>query len=118
MKKLFLLCLLMAFFASVAVAQKSAADAAAEKAEMLQKELRLTKYQTEKIKAIYQDAYEKFDKVLASANGNKQKIITCLRPLRAATINKLKTVLDSRQFAAYASVACDGVYNRETVSSI
>jgi len=106
--------MLMLAFACIAMAQKPPAEAAAEKTRALQKELNLTKAQTEKVSAVYREAYEKFDKILIVAKGNREKIKTCVRPLRAVTIDKIKNILNAQQFAAYNSITCNGTYNRDT----
>jgi len=73
----------------------------AEKAKGLQKQLKLTSAQTEKITAIYKESAEKFEKIKVKDNGNTNKMLVEIAPLRAATIKKIKNVLTPSQTVKY-----------------
>jgi len=72
-----------------------------KKAKGLQKELKLTDDQTDKIAAIYQESSQKFEKLRASQHGNSDKMLPEIGTLRAATIKKIKAVLTPRQGLKY-----------------
>ena len=72
-----------------------------EKAKALQKQLRLSDDQTSKIAVIYQDSEQKFDKIKAADNGNTNKMMNDIGPLRTATIRKVKSVLNHTQTVKY-----------------
>lgn len=103
MKKLLLMCCLFIGFMTAGFAQTNHPTVAdpAEKAKGLQKELKLTDDQTAKVAAIYKESAEKFDKIKASEHGNTDKMMVSIRPLRAATVKKIKAVLTPRQAVKY-----------------
>jgi protein CpxP len=102
MKKLLLLCCLFIGIttASRAQATKVGADPV-EKAKGLQKQLKLSDKQTEKVTAIYKESVEKFDAIKAKEHGNTNKMLADVAPLRAATIKKIKGVLTPAQVVKY-----------------
>ena len=102
MKKLLLICCLFIGLttASRAQAPKAATDPV-EKAKGLQKQLNLSDKQTEKVSAIYKESVEKFDKIKAKENGNTNKMLADVAPLRVATIKKIKGVLTPAQAVKY-----------------
>ncbi|MFD0765997.1 hypothetical protein ACFQZI_14130 [Mucilaginibacter lutimaris] len=72
-----------------------------EKAKELQGKLKLTDKQTAKIAAIYQESAQKFEKIKTEQNGNNDKMLVAIRPLRATTIQKIKAVLTPAQKVRY-----------------
>lgn len=102
MKKLLLLCCLFIGIttASRAQATKVGADPV-EKAKGLQKQLKLSDKQTEKVTAIYKESVEKFDAIKAKEHGNTNKMLADVAPLRVATIKKIKGVLTPAQVVKY-----------------
>jgi periplasmic protein CpxP/Spy len=103
MKRILLICCL--FIGSIAAghAQTNHAPSAdpVEKAKGLQKQLKLSNKQTEKIGAIYKESSEKFDKIRVKENGNTNKMMADVGPLRAITIKKIKAVLTPSQTVKY-----------------
>ena len=75
-----------------------------EKAKGLQKELILNDRQTEQIAAIYKVSAEKFEKIKKGEHGNTDKMVVAGRPLREATIKKIKNVLPPVQAAKHDRV--------------
>jgi periplasmic protein CpxP/Spy len=67
----------------------------------LQKELKLTDEQTAKIASIYKSSAEQCKKIKKAADGNSNKMSKSIRPLRAATIKKIRSVLKPDQAAKY-----------------
>ncbi|CAN5522924.1 hypothetical protein BH09BAC6_BH09BAC6_30710 [soil metagenome] len=103
MNRLLLICFLLTGTTIACMAQsahKTATDPK-EKAKMLQKQLKLTNEQTEKIAAIYKESAEKFEKIKVKEKGDNNKMLVAMRPLRSATIVKIKAVLKPGQAAKY-----------------
>jgi protein CpxP len=50
---------------------------------------------------IYQESAQKFDKIKAEDHGNTNKMLVAIKPLRSATIAKIKAVLTPKQAAKY-----------------
>lgn len=102
MKKLLMYFLLIATVASgYSQSKNQPLPDPVKKAKGLQKELKLTDAQTDKIAAIYQESAKKFEKIRAEQNGNSDKMLPALRPLRVATIKKIKAVLTAEQALKY-----------------
>ena len=103
MKKLLLMCCLFIGFttASRAQANHPASTDPAEKAKGLQKELKLSDKQTTKVAVIYQESYQKFDKIKTAEHGNTNKMLADIGPLRTATIKKIKAILTPEQKVKY-----------------
>jgi len=108
MKKLLLICGLFVGMTTALIAQpkKVGADPV-EKAKGLQKELSLSKRQTEKVTVIYKESVEKFDKIKEKEHGNTNKMLEEVRPLRVATIKKIKSVLTPGQAVKYDKLVKD-----------
>jgi protein CpxP len=71
------------------------------KAKGLQKELKLTDKQTDKVAAIYKESADKYEKIKAEEHGNSDKMLPKIAPLRTATIKKIKAVLTPSQSVKY-----------------
>ncbi len=99
MKKILLICCLFMGIAAAGHAQ-SGTDPV-EKAKGLQKQLKLTDKQTEKVGAIYKESVEKFEKIKVKEHGNTNKMLVAVGPLRTATIKKIKEVLTPAQAVKY-----------------
>ena len=100
MRKLLLMCCLFFGLAIVATAQ-TATPTATQKAQGLQKQLKLTDAQTTKIAAVYTESSQKFDKIKAAHHGDNTKMLAAIKPLRAETIKKIKAVLTKKQAVGY-----------------
>jgi len=109
MKKFLLICCLFIGLATASQAQSNHPGITdpAEKAKGLQKELKLTDRQTAQITTIYKESAEKFDKIKQKENGNTNKMLVKLRPLRVATIKKIKNVLTPHQAVKYDKLVKD-----------
>ena len=108
MKKILLICCLLAGLTSAGLAQNHpGVTDPAEKAKSLQKELKLTDHQTSKITSIYVESSQKFDKIKAEEHGNTDKMLVAIRPLRASTIKKIKNVLTPSQAVKYDRMVKD-----------
>jgi len=103
MKKLLLVCSLFVALATVSFAQPASAPPSdpQQRAKGLQKELKLNDDQTAKIAAIYQDSAQKFDQIKKKENGDTNKMLVDVAPLRKATVAKIKALLTSRQAEKY-----------------
>lgn len=102
MKKILLICcIVIGITAARAQGNHSTAGSPQEKAKGLQKELKLNDKQTEKIAAIYKESAEKFEKIKKDEHGNTDKMVVAVRPLREATIKKIKAGLTPVQAAKY-----------------
>jgi len=108
MKKLLLICGLFIGMTTALIAQpKKIVTDPVEKAKGLQKELNLSTRQTEKVTDIYKESVEKFDKIKVKEKGNTNKMLADVRPLRAATIKKIKSVLTPGQVIKYEKLVKD-----------
>jgi protein CpxP len=102
MKKLILALCLFAGITTAANAQTVPATTdPVVKAKELQTKLKLTDVQTAKVATIYQESAQKFDKIKAEEKGNNDKMLVKIRPLRTATIAKIKAVLKPAQIVEY-----------------
>jgi protein CpxP len=102
MKRIMLMCCLFLGVSIAASAQsRPGTTDPVEKAKELQQQLKLTDKQTAQIAAIYTDSAEKFDKIKTEQKGNNDKMLVAIRPLRAATVKKLKQCLTTAQVAKY-----------------
>jgi protein CpxP len=106
MKKILLICCLVIGI-TAARAQGTHPGTPEEKAKGLQKELKLTDKQTEKIQAIYKESSEKFEKIKKEEHGNTDKMVVAVRPLREATVKKIKAVLTPAQAVKYDKMVKD-----------
>jgi protein CpxP len=106
MKKFLLICCLFIGITTVSHAQKVTTNPE-EKAKGLQKQLKLTDDQCTKVAAIYKESAEKFDKIKAEEHGNTNKMTEAIRPLRTATIKKIKAVLTPVQAVKYDKLIKD-----------
>ncbi len=101
MKKVLLICCFFAALATAALAQPHAAKDPMEKAKGLQKQLKLSDAQTKQVAAIYEDSAQKFAEIKKKENGNTDKMLADVGPLRTSTINKIKGVLTPSQAKEY-----------------
>ncbi|HEY9194864.1 MAG TPA: hypothetical protein VIM77_01320 [Mucilaginibacter sp.] len=101
MRKLLLLCCMFIGLAAAVNAQTKPGAKPVEKSKELQKALKLTDKQTEKIAAIYQESSDKFEKIKAADKGDNTKMMVDIKPLRATTISKIKAVLTKQQAVKY-----------------
>ena len=102
MKKVWLIwCLLIGFSAVVYAQPQHSAAGPVVKAKGLQHELKLTDEQTAKVAAIYKECAEECERIKRSEHGNSDKVAKSLRPLRAATIKKIESLLTSDQAAKF-----------------
>jgi protein CpxP len=101
MKKLLLVCCLLM---GLTIAANAQSTQSVEKAKGLQKQLKLTDKQTGKIATIYQESSEKFEKIKKAEHGDNAKILTAIKPLRTATIQKIKAVLTPQQKVKYDTI--------------
>src|ERR1700710_393582 len=95
MKKLIMMCCLFIGISatSFAIGNLSETPDPMLKAKGLQKELKLTDKQTDKIAGIYKESAEKYEKIKKEEHGNSDKMLPKIMPLRTATIKKIKEVL-------------------------
>jgi len=108
MKKLLLICGLFIGMTTALIAQpKKVVTDPVEKAKGLQKELNLSARQTEKVTDIYKESVEKFDKIKVKEKGNTNKMLADVKPLRAETIKKIKSVLTPEQVIKYQKLIKD-----------
>ena len=101
MRKLLLLCCMFIGLAAAGNAQTKPGAKPVEKSKDLQKQLKLTDKQTEKIAVIYQESSDKFEKIKAADKGDNTKMMIDIKPLREATISKIKAVLTKEQTVKY-----------------
>lgn len=103
MKKILLMCCLFIGITTAASAQPAKTGTAdpVQKAKGLQKQLKLTDSQTEKVAAIYKESAEKFEKIKVKEHGNTNKMMVAVGPLRAETIKKIKAVLTHSERVQY-----------------
>lgn len=108
MKKILLICcLVIGITTARAQATHPNVGTPEEKAKGLQKELKLNDKQTEKIAAIYKESAEKFEKIKKDEHGNTDKMVVAVRPLREATVKKIKAVLTPTQAVKYDKMVKD-----------
>lgn len=99
MKRILLICCLLAGFA--AAAQVKSVTDPEDKAKGLQKQLKLTDAQTQKVAGIYKESAEKFEKIKKADHSNTNKMTMDVAPLRTATIKKIKALLTPHQAEKY-----------------
>ena len=107
MKKLLVVCCLAFGIVTVNFAQTKVSEPE-QKAKGLQKELKLTDDQTSKIVAIYKESAKKFDDIKKKDNGETNEMLIDVKPLRAATVKKIKEVLTAQQSAKYDELLKQG----------
>jgi periplasmic protein CpxP/Spy len=109
MKKLLSICCLLIALTSASFAQtkKPGTTDPAEKAKLLQKQLKLNDSQTAKITAIYEESLQKFEKIKKDENGNTNKMLVAVKPLRKATIKKIENVLTPTETLKYKELIKD-----------
>ncbi|MBS1521905.1 MAG: hypothetical protein JST50_12960 [Bacteroidetes bacterium] len=108
MKKILLICcLVIGITAARAQGTHPTVGTPEEKAKGLQKELKLNDKQTEKIQAIYKESADKFEKIKKDEHGNTDKMVVAVRPLREATVKKIKAVLTPAQAVKYDKMVKD-----------
>lgn len=109
MKKILLICCLFIGITASGYAQASHPGVGTpdEKAKGLQKELKLTDGQTAKIATIYKESAEKFEKIKKDEHGNTDKMVVAIRPLREATVKKIKAVLTPAETVKYDKLLKD-----------
>ena len=108
MKKLLLLCYLLTGLTGITFAQNThMVTDPVDKAKALQKQLKLNDAQTAKVATIYQESSQQFDKIKKAENGNTDKMMKSIGPLRAATIKKIKALLTPKQAAKYDALVKD-----------
>jgi hypothetical protein len=102
MKQIWLICCLLIGLIAANYGQVTHPSLGApEKAKGLQKELKLTDEQTENIASIYKECAERCEKIKKAEHGNSDNEVKSIRPLRAATIKKIRAVLKPDQAAKY-----------------
>ncbi|MGZ3872789.1 MAG: hypothetical protein ACXVJD_07715 [Mucilaginibacter sp.] len=103
MKKILLICCLFIGITTAVGAQPGKTGTAdpVEKAKGLQKQLKLTDRQTDKVAVIYKESAEKFEKIKLKEHGNTNKMMVAVGPLRAETIRKIKAVLTHSERVQY-----------------
>ena len=107
MKKLLLICCLFIAITTASRAQNKAIPAPVEKAKSLQKQLKLSDKQTEKVSEIYKESVKKFDEIKVKEHGNTNKMLAAVTPLRESTIKKIKGVLTPKQVVKYDKLVKD-----------
>ena len=102
MRNFLLACFILVGITTASNAQNHpGTNSPAEKAKALQKQLKLNNGQTIKIEKIYEESSKKFDKIKTDAHGDNNKMLDAIKPLRTATITKIKAVLTAKQVAKY-----------------
>ena len=102
MRNFLLACFILVGITTVSHAQNHrGTNSPAEKAKELQKQLKLNNGQTSKIEKIYEGSSQKFEKIKADAHGDNNKMLDAIKPLRTATIAKIKAVLTAKQTVKY-----------------
>jgi len=103
MKKLFLMYFLLigTVAAGYSLSNAQQLPDPVKKAKGLQKELKLTDAQTDKIATIYQESSQKFEKIRVAKHGNSDKMLPEISTLRVATVKKIKGVLTPVQALKY-----------------
>jgi len=101
MKKLLLICCLFIAITTASNAQPKVAADPVEKAKGLQKQLKLSDKQTEKVTVIYKESVAKFEEIKAKEKGNTNKMLADVTPLRESVIKKIKGVLTPAQAVKY-----------------
>ena len=106
MKRLLLICCLLAGFVTTGYAQTKTAKTSdpVAKAKGLQKQLKLTDDQTAKVAAVYKESAEKFTKIKKDAQGNTNRMMPAITPLRNETIKKIKALLTPEQAVKYGKL--------------
>jgi len=108
MKRLLLVCCLSLGIVSMCFAQPTKITEPEQKAKGLQKQLNLTDDQTSKIAAIYTQSSAKFDEIKKKDNGDTNKMLGDVGPLRKATIAKIKALLNKKQATEYDELVKQG----------
>ncbi|HEY4325316.1 MAG TPA: hypothetical protein VGN20_15060 [Mucilaginibacter sp.] len=108
MKKFLFICCAFIGITTAGFAQtKSPSADPQEKAKGLQKELKLSDEQTAKVAAIYKESEQEFDKIKVKENGDTNKMLKDVGPLRTVTIKKIKAILTPDQATKYDKLLKD-----------
>lgn len=107
MKKLLLMCCLIAGITTLSKAQGQQRRTPEEQAKQLQTQLKLTDDQTAKITSIYQMQSTKLDSVRTAANGDRDAMRSGMMSIRQASAPKIKAILTPEQGVAYDKVQAD-----------
>ncbi len=107
MKRILLICSLVIGIAVAGHAQTTSTSDPVQKAKGLQKQLKLTDAQTAKVSTIYQESADKFAKIKTKDNGNTDKMLADVGPLRTSTIKKIKAILTPDQATKYDKLVTD-----------
>lgn len=108
MKKLIVcLCFMMGIISLSLAQSKTTANTATEKAKELQGKLQLTKSQTNKVAAIYENSAAQFQKIKTAEHGDNNKMAVKLAPVRREAIKKIKAVLTPSQNAKFDKMIKD-----------
>ncbi len=107
MKKMLLVCCLVAGMASAALAQLSIPGSAGstvntlQKAQALQKQLNLSDSQTQQVAGIYADASQQYSQIKAKDTGNSQQLSKDKQSLANTVFSKIKGLLTPAQLTKY-----------------
>jgi Spy/CpxP family protein refolding chaperone len=116
MKKLLMVCCFVVSIVSLSKAQGGGGGrqqrSPADQAKQLQTQLSLTDDQTAKVTAIYTAQAAKRDSLMKAANGDMQAMRGQMRPMMAATTEKIKAVLTADQKTAYDKILADQAARR------
>jgi protein CpxP len=102
MKKILMVCCFVLGISAVSFAQGGGQRRSPEEqAKGLQTQLKLTDDQTAKITAIYQTQAKTMDSLRTASNGDRQAMMSAMRPLTEANNTKIKALLTAEQKEAF-----------------
>lgn len=102
MKRIFLMCCLVAGITAASHAQGGRQRMSPEdQAKALQTQLKLTDDQTAKVTAVFAAQATKQDSVRTAANGDRQAMMAGMGPIRTMAQTKIAAILTADQLAAY-----------------
>lgn len=104
MKKLILMACFVIGISAMSHAQGRQQRSPADQAKQLQTQLTLTDDQTAKVQAIYEGQAKKRDSVMTAANGDRQAMMSAMRPMMEATNTKIKAILTADQAKAWDKI--------------
>lgn len=107
MKKLLLMCCLIAGITTLSKAQGQPRRTPEEQAKQLQTQLKLTDDQTAKITSIMQMQSTKMDSIRTAANGDRDAMRSGMTAIRQASAPKIKAILTPEQATAYDKMQAD-----------
>jgi protein CpxP len=103
MKKILMVCAFVLGISAVSFAQGGGRQQRTPEvqAKEMQTSLKLNDDQTSKVTAVFQSQAKMRDSIRTASNGDRQAMMSAMRPMMEATSTKLKAILTPEQYTEY-----------------